>query len=135
MDKLSHEKVARKLRQASERLREQQETIEKQSEKLAAKRRREAAEDIVEAKIAAGNASPADFVEEREALVESDKDLEKVKVAMQEAGPGFASGSLVEPAPEKEATSTGTESSSGRDTQLDDARSQLHDMAREMNAA
>jgi len=84
------------LRTAKQRLEKQAAAIEEQEEKLAEAKRRQRAEDIVEMKIASGTLDPADFLDERERLVNSDSDLEQTKTAMQEAGPGFTSESLVD---------------------------------------
>lgn len=105
-------KTAQMLKAARERLESQQETIQEQQEKLAEFRREKVAEEIVDMKIANGAAEPSNFLQERDRLVESDKDLQKTKTAMKEAGPGFTgSRSLVEDVdegPEKEASSTQT---------------------------
>lgn len=97
------------LRTAKQRLEKQAATIEEQKEKLAQAERRQQAEEIVEMKIASGTLDPADFLDERDRLVNSDTDLQQTKTAMQEAGPGFTTGSLVdigeEDANEKEASS------------------------------
>jgi uncharacterized protein YdiU (UPF0061 family) len=109
-------KTAQMLKAARERLESQQETIEEQREKLAAFRREKVAEEIVDMKIANGATEPSNFLQERDRLVESDKDLQKTKTAMKEAGPGFTGGqSLVEDVddgPAKEAASTEPSTSS-----------------------
>lgn len=79
------------LRTAKQRLKKQAQTISEQEEKLAEARRRQLAEDIVEMKIASGTLDPADFLDEREQLVNSEDDLQQTKTAMQEAGPGYIS--------------------------------------------
>lgn len=120
------------LKTAKQRLEKQANTIEEQKEELAEARRRQRAEDIVEMKIASGTLDPADFLDEREALVNSDKNLKETKTAMQEAGPGFMSDdrSLVdveeEDGPEKEA------SKEPSDSHVKAARAELSDKMGEM---
>lgn len=84
-------KTAAVLKTAKDKLAEQAQTIESLTEKVAAFERKETAEDIVEMKIAAGVTDPSDLLNEVNALVQSDRDLDSIKVAMQEAGPQFAS--------------------------------------------
>jgi multidrug resistance efflux pump len=103
------------LRTAKDRLEKQAATIEEQKEKLAEAQRRQRAEDIVEMKIASGTLDPADFLDERDRLVNSDTDLKQTKTAMQEAGPGYMSDdrSIVDvdesTSAEKEASETATQ--------------------------
>lgn len=104
------------LKAARERLEDQQDTIDEQREELAEFRREKVAEEIVDMKIANGATEPSNFLQERDRLVQSEKDLRKTKTAMKEAGPGFTEDrSLVEDVddgPEKEASADQTSSSS-----------------------
>jgi len=97
---------------------------------------RKVAEEIVDMKIANGATEPSNFLQERDRLVESDKDLRKTKTAMKEAGPGFTEDrSLVEDVddgPEKEASADQTPSSS---EYAADAVRELRKRASSMGAA
>lgn len=130
------QKTAEMLKAARERLQSQRDTIDEQREKLAAFRRERAAEEIVEMKIANGATEPSNFLQERDQLVNSDKDLQKTKTAMQEAGPGFTTGQSlvedVEEGAEKEASTTDPSISS---TYAADAMRNLERRASDMGAA
>ena len=112
------------LRTAKQRLEKQASQIEEYEEKLAEAKRRQRAEDIVEMKIASGTLDPADFLDERERLVNSDSDLEQTKTAMQEAGPGFTSESLVD-VDEGEPTEKEASEDSPSNDHVDAAKSDL----------
>lgn len=115
------DKIAETLDAARTRLEEQQNTIEEQQEKLAEYERMQLAEEIAELKVASNSIEPQDFIEERDRLVNSDKNLERTKIAMKEAGPKFDGGPTVNVGDE------GTDKEASRDT----SSSQYHESAQQ----
>lgn len=99
------DKIAETMSAAREKLRNQQGKIEDQQEKLAQFERQKVAEEIVEMQIASGQVDPADFLDKRAELVESDEDLGQIKTAMKHAGPGYGDSTVeVGDSQEKEAS-------------------------------
>lgn len=123
------------LRTAKERLEKQASTIEDQQEKLAEAKRRQRAEEIVEMKIASGSLDPADFLDERDRLVNSETDLEQTKLAMQEAGPGYMSDdrSIVDVDEEDDSTAKEASSDASSD-HVEAAKAQLSETMSSLGA-
>lgn len=125
-------KVAKTLKQASQRLREQKDTIEEQSEELATFRRERLAEEIAEMKVASGGLAPSELLHERDRLVESDKDLEQTKIAMQEVGPGLVDQSVVDVGDESEPKEASTSDARPERDHVRAAQSELSQTLQDM---